>query len=301
MSKMASKSAPSEAKAKKPRRKAKSKKFESLIDYGDPNTKVVVRLLPPTLEMKEFIKQAADHSSTFKSGYKSLTYRRGSQAAQAFEEPNFSLAFVKFHSPEAADSFRSEITGVSFSETSSGDNIKCSTAKSIFGEISAAAPASDSAIDSAVFSVFADLREKNEGHVDINRAIDAVKSRLKQQKVKLKSEKKKLEKAKTRSIKDGKSPKEESNRHLTDKDERSSVLSAPDDKSSDASSIKNKSSKLSQAEKKKNKNISSSKKAKQTKVEEQQATKTPGTTSKSKAPKKRQRAEKPSATSTPSV
>lgn len=185
-------------KPKRVRRKPKPKNFDSLIEYGDPDTKVVVRLLPPTLEQTDFLEQAKKNSPTLQSGYKSLTYKQGTNAAQPFEEPNFSLAFVKFQSRESAEMFKQEISQMLFKEPKTGDNIKCSTVKPIFGELSVALKrqSDESLKDGEVFKLFTELREKNEGYVDINDAINLMKASIKQKKVKLKQQKKKIEKSK---------------------------------------------------------------------------------------------------------
>ncbi|GEQ69794.1 hypothetical protein JCM33374_g3468 [Metschnikowia sp. JCM 33374] len=203
MSEANTKFASGKLKTKRVRRNPKQKNVSSLIEYGDPDTKVVVRLLPPTLEQTDFLEQTEKSSPTFRLGYKSLAYKKGTKATQLFEEPNFSLAFLKFKSRESADLFKEEISYVSFKETETGDNIKCNTLKPIFGELSAdpVIISDDSVIDNETFKLFSELRENNEGHVDINDVVAKIKANAKQRKLKTKQEKRKQEKSKSQDSK----------------------------------------------------------------------------------------------------
>ncbi|OBA20536.1 hypothetical protein METBIDRAFT_200427 [Metschnikowia bicuspidata var. bicuspidata NRRL YB-4993] len=174
-------------KSKRVRRKQRQKKTGLLIEYGDPDTKVAVRLLPPTLEEMDFREQAEKISLTFRSGFESFTYKKGKKASKPFEEPCFSVAFVKFKTPALAENFKREISHVLFKETTTEDNIKCNVMRPIFGELNTSqTTSSEIPIETEVFKLFASLRGQKEGHVDIHEVLATCRSKTRGKKTKLK-------------------------------------------------------------------------------------------------------------------
>lgn len=124
-------------KKKKNNKSKKRKSNNYLINYDDPDLKVVVRLLPPTLKQASFLEQTFEHSPIAKDekNWTSFYYQKGSPASKPFEEPVFSRAYFEFTSRALAEQFRNEVKTVAYTEPDTGDQIMCLTMKSIFGAV----------------------------------------------------------------------------------------------------------------------------------------------------------------------
>lgn len=115
------------------------------VDYGQPELKVVVRLLPPTLKELDFTHQLneklnqKDQLKLSKEGpelhHAQFYYEPGSRKVKPFEEPIYSRAYFQFRSVQEASDFSSKVGGISFEEPETGEKFTCQTMKSIFGAV----------------------------------------------------------------------------------------------------------------------------------------------------------------------
>ncbi|EEQ36423.1 predicted protein [Clavispora lusitaniae ATCC 42720] len=131
-----------EPKKRKSRQK-RQKNQPPAIEYEDPDLKVVVRLLPPSLKEEDFLAQAKALCPALGTelAWTRFFYMRGSRNVQAFEEPICSRAYFLFPTKETADEFKRQISGASFLEPESGDHYSAQTMKPIFGSVTQVEPA----------------------------------------------------------------------------------------------------------------------------------------------------------------
>lgn len=109
-----------------------------VVKYDDPDTKVVIRLLPPNLTEEAFLLQLPCEAHPFEGGKSLLVnyyYQRGSPSTKPFEEPTFSRAYFKFTLKEKANAFRSTMEKIVFEDLDSGDRVRCEMFKPIFGSV----------------------------------------------------------------------------------------------------------------------------------------------------------------------
>lgn len=113
------------------------------VSYDNPDIKVVVRLLPPTLPQADFLHQleALSPSIGTKLPWTRFFYSQGSRIVQPFEEPKYSRAYFLFSTKDTADRFRAVTLGASFLEPESGDLFLAQTMKPIFGAVAEIPPA----------------------------------------------------------------------------------------------------------------------------------------------------------------
>lgn len=111
------------------------------VEYGRPELKVVVRLLPPTLKELEFTQQLDQKLQTKLSNegpelhHAQFYYEQGSRKVKPFEEPIYSRAYFEFRSVQEASDFSNAVGGISFEEPETGEKFTCQTMKSIFGAV----------------------------------------------------------------------------------------------------------------------------------------------------------------------
>lgn len=185
---------PNSAKTEK-KRKVRSKRRGNdpvCISYDDPDLKVVVRLIPPTLPQEDFLRQL---EALFPSIQKNLPwtrffYSQGSRIVQPFEEPKYSRAYFLFSSKDTATRFKQATQGASFLEPESGDLFLAQTMKPIFGDVAEISPAStigDIASD-PLFVKFMALRAAKAKNIDLKALVAEMRA----------AEKKKTKEAKKR-------------------------------------------------------------------------------------------------------
>lgn len=196
----------------------KQKRQQYHIVYGNPDLKVVVRLLPPLLTQDQFLLQL-ENKGVFASGnrpYTNFYYEPGSRDVKAFEEPVFSRAYFQFPTKQLAETYMNELNNLSFEEADTGDHFMCQTMRSIFGAVANAldAPPLEDFASDPLFSAFLQAREerRNVNIMDVKKGLEAEEKRRKlalKQKEKQKDMKKKQKlKKKEQSDKNGDKPNE---------------------------------------------------------------------------------------------
>lgn len=196
----------------------KQKRQQYHIVYGNPDLKVVVRVLPPSLTQDQFLLQL-ENKGVFAPGNRPFTnfyYEPGSRDVKAFEEPVFSRAYFQFPTKQLADAYMNELNNLSFEEADTGDHFMCQTMKSIFGAVANAldAPPLEDFASDPLFSAFLQAREerRNVNIMDVKKGLEAEEKRRKltlKQKDKQKDMKKKQKvKNKEQSDKNGDKPNE---------------------------------------------------------------------------------------------
>lgn len=177
----------------KPLRKQAPRRL--FVDYGDPDLKVVVRLLPPTLSEHDFLQQVTQKLPPLVSPYQHFYYEAGTRKVKPFEEPIYSRAYFQFLSQQAAVAFTKAVQGVSFEEPETGDQFMCQTMRSIFGAVGT--PSETSApfdiLTIPLYSLYLAAREEKGNAVnlaEIQQALVAAANKAKKRQEKLKLKKK---------------------------------------------------------------------------------------------------------------
>lgn len=213
---MASKPATTPPENKKPKKKpssaAQTKQALISVGYDDPELKVVVRLLPPSLTRDQFLEQVAEKSKAYAQGvpFTRFYYQQGSTKVKPFEEPIFSRAYFQFQSRDQVASFKKELHEMSFQEPGTGDSFICQTMKSVFGAVADVKSAEsldlkksedknlEKEINDPVYSRFLKERETNGAVVDLTAMCLAMQNKKKKkERLKLKKEQNKLKQKQT--------------------------------------------------------------------------------------------------------
>lgn len=181
---------------KKPKNTSSKKKRNAapLIVFGNPDLKVVVRLLPPTLTEIEFLHQAKEISSALSGiALRNFYYHQGTRKVNAFEEPIYSRAYFEFRSIEVAQKFKNEMRNASFFEPESGDQLRCDIMKSIFGEVAAkpTVNAENKGITNEIYEKFVALRDEGNQFVNLKELIEEFQASQRESKKKLRRMRKK--------------------------------------------------------------------------------------------------------------
>lgn len=181
-------------KGRKVATKGKSKQFH--VKYDNPELKVVVRLLPPTLAEDQFMEQLKQRSLLLANNcsYTHFYYEPGSRKVKTFEEPIFSRAYFQFPSKHLATVFKSELHEMSFEEPGTGDQFMCQTMKSVFGAVADPQDVVESAdiSNDPLYSLFLTARTEKGKSVNLEEIHRDLKAKEKKQlKQKAKEEKKK--------------------------------------------------------------------------------------------------------------
>lgn len=126
-------------KAKKRSKKNSYKSKDFFVPYENPDLKVIVRLLPPTMEEEAFLQQLpSKYNPLDNTLVKSYYYEKGAPALKPFEEPTFSRANFLFQEKETAEQFKVDLPKIVFVEPHSNDQFQCLVLKPIYGSIPSA-------------------------------------------------------------------------------------------------------------------------------------------------------------------
>ncbi|SGZ57309.1 CIC11C00000003261 [Sungouiella intermedia] len=199
------------------KQKVKSKQYH--VVYDNPELKVVVRLLPPSLNQDQFLEQLIQKGifSKENSPYTKFYYEPGSRNVKLFEEPVFSRAYFQFPSKQLANNYMNELNNLTFEESDTGDHFMCQTMKSIFGAVGQSLISSESDDFSTIplYTRYLQVREEKGPAVnlaEVQRELQAEerqKKLAKKQNDKVKEKKKKKkEKLNIEKSKEGKQERE---------------------------------------------------------------------------------------------
>lgn len=190
---MSDPSLPKTEKKKKLRSKQRSNE-PACISYENPDIKVVLRLLPPTLLEKDFLLQlkALCPSAETDFPWSKFFFSQGSRIVQPFEEPKYSRAYFLFSTKDAADRFQVAMQGASFLEPESGDLFLAQTMKPIFGAVAEIPPASTIGEISSdpLFVKFMALRAAKAKDIDLVALVSEMRAAKRKSKKKLAADKK---------------------------------------------------------------------------------------------------------------
>lgn len=174
-------------------RQKRQKNQPPAIEYEDPDLKVVVRLLPPSLKEEDFLAQAKALCPALGTelAWTRFFYMRGSRNVQAFEEPICSRAYFLFPTKETADEFKKQILGASFLEPESGDHYLAQTMKPIFGSVTQVEPATSlgDIIKDLLFIKFMALYAAKTKNIDLSALLSEIREQKRKENRKKKDSK----------------------------------------------------------------------------------------------------------------
>lgn len=157
------------------------------IPYDNPDIKVVVRLIPPTLPKADFLRQLEALCPSIEKNlpWDRLFYAQGTRMVRPFEEPKYSRACFLFSSKDTAKKFKQVMLGASFLEPESGDLFLAQTMKPIFGAVAEIPPASTIGEISSdpLFVKFMALRASKVKNIDFKALVAEIRAEERKKKI----------------------------------------------------------------------------------------------------------------------
>lgn len=154
---------------------------QPIVNYEDPDLKVVIRLLPPNMSEEAFLLQIPKEYQPTINGTRGLRrfyFQRGSASTKPFEEPNFSRAYFQFQEKQDADHFKSEMEQIVFEDPASGDRVKCEMMKPLFGTVieTTSEKSEGKILQETLYKKFISQRSANATDIDMVKLIKSLHS-----------------------------------------------------------------------------------------------------------------------------
>lgn len=158
------------AKNKKKTSAPKEKAPKFLLEYGDPQLRLSIRLLPPSLDKPGFIQQIEKGLEKKLLKSSTVCYHKGKASTKPFEEPVFSIASIQFPTRDETKKARKLLENALFTEPGTGDEIKCEVRNSIFQnlvDLRENIREEQTTLTHPLFKRFAELRAQNSSSVSL--------------------------------------------------------------------------------------------------------------------------------------